>query len=282
MSQPSNHNTADPAVRSAAQGHQERHTIRNRVSFLDQKIPGYASALGIVVILVLWEIVCRAGLIPPLFLPAPSAIIMDGWDMLTSGELHANILASLYRIAIGYAIGAVCGIVFGLILGFSRWVDAVFTPIVYSIYPIPKIALLPLIILWLGIGETPKFTMIALGVFFPVVINTFSGVKNVDPIWIKAAVTFGSSRFNVIRKVILPGSLPMIFAGLKLAAGTSLLLLVSAEMIASQQGLGSMILHYGNLMITSKLMVGVLILSILGLLFNRALQWLERKLLPWK
>jgi NitT/TauT family transport system permease protein len=256
--------------------------IRNRVSFLEEKIPVYASVLGILGVLILWEAVCRLGIVPPLFLPAPSAILSAGWDMLLSGELHQNILASLSRIAIGYVIGAVCGIVFGLILGFSRWVDAILTPIVYSIYPIPKIALLPLIILWLGIGETPKFTMIALGVFFPVVINTFSGVKNVDPILIKAAVTFGSSHFNVIRKVILPGALPMIFAGLKLAAGTSLLLLVSAEMIAAQQGVGSMILHYGNLMITTKLMVGVLILSILGLLFNRGLQWLERMLLPWK
>jgi NitT/TauT family transport system permease protein len=281
MSPSSKEDITEASIHSSVQG-QKRHIIRNRVSFLEQKIPGYASVIGIVSILVLWEVICHLELVPPLFLPAPSSILLAGWDMLTSGELHENVLASLFRIAVGYAIGAVCGIVFGLVLGFSRWVDAVLTPIVYSIYPIPKIALLPLIILWLGIGETPKFTMIALGVFFPVVINTYSGVKNVDPIWIKAAVTFGSSHLNVIRKVILPGSLPMIFSGLKLAAGTSLLLLVSAEMIAAQQGLGSMILHYGNLMITTKLMVGVLILSLLGLLFNRGLQWLERKLLPWK
>ncbi|NOU96350.1 ABC transporter permease subunit [Paenibacillus sp. LMG 31456] len=274
--------TNETLAQASAQGREQRHIIRNRVSFLEQKIPGYASVIGIVGILILWELVCRFEIVPPLFLPAPSLILVAGWDMLSSGELHENILASLYRIAIGYAIGAGCGIVFGLILGFSRWVDAILSPVVYSIYPIPKIALLPLIILWLGIGETPKFTMIALGVFFPVVINTFSGVKNVDPIWIKAAVTFGSSHLSVIRKVILPGALPMIFAGLKLAAGTSLLLLVAAEMIAAQKGVGSMILHYGNLMITTKLMVGVLILSLLGLLFNRGLQWLERKLLPWK
>ncbi|MCR8632624.1 ABC transporter permease [Paenibacillus radicis (ex Xue et al. 2023)] len=281
MNQTSREAAANPA-QASAQGREQRHVIRNRVSFLEQKIPGYASIIGIVGILILWELVCRLEIVPPLFLPAPSLILAAGWDMLSSGELHENILASLYRIAIGYAIGAGCGIIFGLVLGFSRWVDAILSPVVYSIYPIPKIALLPLIILWLGIGETPKFTMIALGVFFPVVINTFSGVKNVDPIWIKAAVTFGSSHLNVIRKVILPGALPMIFAGLKLAAGTSLLLLVAAEMIAAQKGVGSMILHYGNLMITTKLMVGVLILSLLGLLFNRGLQWLERKLLPWK
>ncbi|WP_408008190.1 ABC transporter permease [Pseudalkalibacillus sp. A8] len=261
---------------------EQRKTITNRVAFLEQKIPSYAAVLGISSLLILWEIVCRLNIVPPLFLPAPTAILAAAWEMIISGELYQSLFASLYRIVIGYAIGAIFGILIGLILGFSRWADAVVTPIVYSIYPIPKIALLPLIILWLGIGEMPKVTIIALGVFFPVVINTFSGVKNVDPMLIKAAVTFGSNHVNVIRKVILPGSLPMIFAGLKLAAGTSLLLLVSAEMIAAQQGIGSMVLHYGNLMITTKLMVGVLLLSLLGLIFNRGLQWLERKLIPWK
>ncbi|MEK3934802.1 ABC transporter permease [Sporosarcina sp. FSL W7-1349] len=261
--------------------HQKK-TITNRVAFLEKKVPIYASVLGLVGLIVLWEIVCSLKIVSPLFLPAPSAIVTTGWDMLVSGEIMRNLGPSLYRIGIGYLIGSTVGIIVGLLLGFSKWVDAIGTPIVYSLYPIPKIALLPLFVLWLGIGELSKVTIIALGVFFPVVINTYSGVRNVDQILIKAAITFGSNHFNVIRKVILPGALPMIFAGLKLAAGTSLLLLVAAEMIAAQSGIGSMVLHYGNLMITSKLMVGVLVLSILGLTFNRLLQWLENKLLPWK
>ncbi|BAQ10751.1 binding-protein-dependent transport systems inner membrane component [Bacillus sp. OxB-1] len=261
--------------------HQKK-TITNRVAFLEKKVPIYASVLGLVGLIILWEIVCSLKIVSPLFLPAPSAIVTTGWDMLVSGEITRNLGPSLYRIGVGYLIGSTVGIIVGLLLGFSKWVDAIGTPIVYSLYPIPKIALLPLFVLWLGIGELSKVTIIALGVFFPVVINTYSGVRNVDQILIKAAITFGSNHFNVIRKVILPGALPMIFAGLKLAAGTSLLLLVAAEMIAAQSGIGSMVLHYGNLMITSKLMVGVLVLSILGLTFNRLLQWLENKLLPWK
>ena len=146
----------------------------------------------------------------------------------------------------------------------------------------PKIALLPLIILWLGIGEVSKISIISLGVFFPVVINTYSGVKNIDPLLVKVAVSYRTSRLNIIRKVILPAALPVIFAGLKLAAGTSLLLLVAAEMIAAKEGIGAMVLHYGDLMLTTKLMVGVLVLSLLGLIFNRALEWLERILIPWK
>lgn len=256
--------------------------IRNRVAFLETKVPGYAAILGIAVLLLIWETVCRLGWVSPLFLPSPTGILAAGWEMLTKGELLQNTGASLYRILLGYALGASVGIVVGLLLGFSKWAEAMGTPILFSLYPIPKIALLPLIVLWLGIGELPKVTIIALGVFFPVVINTYSGVKNVDAILIKAAVSFGSNHLNVIRKVILPGALPVIFAGLKLAAGTSLLLLVAAEMIAAKQGIGSMILHYGNLMITTKLMVGVVVLSLLGLAFNRGLQWLETRLLPWK
>src|SRR5690625_4654548 len=261
---------------------QQKVLIKNRVAFLEKKIPIYASLLGIVGLLLVWELITQLNLVSPLFLPAPSAIITTGWEMIKSGEIYNNLTASLFRIVVGYIIGAIVGIVIGLLLGFSKWFDAIGTPIVYSIYPIPKIALLPLFILCLCIGELSKVTIIALGLFFPVVINTFSGVKNVDHMLIIAAVTFGSSPFNVIRKFILPGSLPMIFAGLKLAAGTSLLLLVSAEMIAAQNGIGSMVLHYGNLMITTKLMVGVVVLSLLGLTFNRGLQWLENKLLPWR
>src|SRR5699024_3762165 len=256
--------------------------ITNRVAFLDKKVTIYASFLGIIGLVIIWELVTQLKIVWPLFLPAPSAIVITGWDMILSGEIYSNLTASLFRIVVGYAIGAVVGIVVGLVLGFSKWFDAIGTPIIYSIYPIPKIALLPLCILWLGIGELSKVTIIALGVFFPVVINTFSGVMNVDQMLIKAAVTFGSSSFDVIRKFFLLGSLRMIFAGLKLAAGTFLLLLVSAEMIAAQSGIGSMVLHYGNLMITTKLMVGVLVLSILGLTFNRLLHWLEYKLIPWK
>jgi len=259
-----------------------RKHIKNRVAFLEAKVPRYVPFVGIAALILIWELVCRLGLVAPLYLPAPTSIVAAGWELFTVGNFIQDIGASLYRIVLGYALGACVGIIIGLLLGFSRWAEALGSPIIYSLYPIPKIALLPLIVLWLGIGELPKVTIIALGVFFPVVINTFSGVKNVDPTLVKAAVSFGSNHYNVIKKVLLPGSLPVIFAGLRLAAGTSLLLLVASEMIAAGHGIGSKVLHYGNLMLTTKLMVGIAVLSLLGLLFNRSLQWLENKLLPWK
>jgi NitT/TauT family transport system permease protein len=259
-----------------------RQTIRNRVAFLEKVPPFYAPVMGIFVLLVLWEALAQVGVFKPDYLPAPTLILSSGWEMLLSGEIYNNLLASLGRIGAGFAIGASAGIIVGLFLGFFRWLDALFTPVVYSLYPIPKIALLPLLILWLGIGETPKLVIIALGVFYPVVLNTHAGVKNVDRSLIKAAVTFGAKPFNIIRKVILPASLPTIFAGLKMAAGYSMLLMITAEMIAAEKGIGAMIMHYGNMLMTSHLMVGVVILSVLGLLINRSLEWVERKSLPWR
>ena len=124
--------------------------------------------------------------------------------------------------------------------------------------------------------------VIALGVFFPMVINTFTGVRQADPLLVKAAVSFGAGRWSVIRKVILPSALPTIFAGLKLGAGTALLLLVAAEMIAVESGIGFLILHAQNLMATTKLMVGIVVLSLLGVLSHWFLTWLERVAVPWK
>jgi NitT/TauT family transport system permease protein len=259
-----------------------RRPAANRLAFLDVKYPPWLSAAALAAALAAWEIVARAGLVSELFLPAPSNVLWEGLGMLRSGEIFANLAASFSRILLGYAIGCLFGLCAGLVTGMSRLADITGMPIVYALYPIPKIALLPLIILWLGIGETSKITVIALGVFFPVAINTWAGVKNIDPLFIKVAASFHANRLSLLRKVILPGALPTIFAGLKLSAGTSLLMLVAAEMIAAQEGIGAMILHYGDLMLTTKLMVGVIILSLLGLVFTKSLQFLEKKVIPWK
>ena len=256
--------------------------VKFRLAFMEQQAPRWAGPVGILALLFLWQALCMTGLVSELYLPSPITILATGWEMTASGEIAVNLQASLQRIGWGFAVGSIAGILIGLLTGFSKLAEAVGNPLIYSLYPVPKIALLPLIILWLGIGEVSKISIISLGVFFPVVINTYSGVKNIDPLLVKVAVSYRTSRLNIIRKVILPAALPVIFAGLKLAAGTSLLLLVAAEMIAAKEGIGAMVLHYGDLMLTTKLMVGVLVLSLLGLVFNRALEWLERILIPWK
>jgi NitT/TauT family transport system permease protein len=167
-------------------------------------------------------------------------------------------------------------------VGFFAVADAVGTPLIAATFPIPKIALLPLLILWLGLGEPSQVAVIALGVFFPMAINTAAGVRQADPLLIRAAAAFGARRWSVIRKVILPSALPMIFAGLRLGAGTALLLLVAAEMIAVESGIGFLVLHAGHIMATTKLMVGIVLLSLLGVLSHWGLARLERLAIPWR
>ncbi|MBI4628406.1 MAG: ABC transporter permease subunit, partial [Candidatus Rokubacteria bacterium] len=209
-------------------------------------------------------------------------VIESGVEMLASGELLVHVATSLRRLLLGFGLGALLGVSVGLAVGFFSLAEAVGTPLIAATFPIPKIALLPLLILWLGIGEASKVAVITLGVFFPMAINTYTGVRNADPLLIRAAVSFGAGRFSLIRKVMLPSALPMIFAGLKLGAGTALLLLVAAEMIAANAGIGFLVLHAQNLMETTKLMVGIVLLSLLGIVSHWLLVRLERLAIPWK
>ena len=256
--------------------------VVSRMTHWQKTYPNWVSVASILCLIAIWELICQSGVVSSLFLPAPSAIINALLEMIADGEIGVSLAASLYRILAGFFVGSLIGLAVGLVTGTSALMDKIGTPIVNAIYPIPKIALLPLFILWLGIGELSKVTIIALGVFFPVAMNTYSGVKNVDTLLLKVAASFNASWWMAMKSVVLPNALPMIFAGLRLAAGTSLLLLVAAEMIAAQVGIGALILHYGDLMITDKLMAGVIVLSLLGLVFNLILQFVERKAIPWK
>ncbi|MBQ8417567.1 MAG: ABC transporter permease [Phascolarctobacterium sp.] len=256
--------------------------VVSRMTHWQKTYPNWVSIVSILCLLAIWELICQSGVVSSLFLPAPSAIISALLQMIADGEIGVSLAASLYRILAGFFIGSLVGLAVGLVTGTSALMDKIGTPIVNALYPIPKIALLPLFILWLGIGELSKVTIIALGVFFPVAMNTYSGVKNVDTLLLKVAASFNASWWMTMKSVVLPNALPMIFAGLRLAAGTSLLLLVAAEMIAAQVGIGALILHYGDLMITDRLMAGVIVLSLLGLVFNLILQFVERKAIPWK
>jgi NitT/TauT family transport system permease protein len=229
-----------------------------------------------------WELVARLGWVPPLFLPAPSAILAEAVRMARSGELLRHVAVSLARVASGFVLGAAVGTGLGVLLGWSRVLWAVGNPIIAATYPIPKIALLPLMILWLGIGETPKVVMIALGVFFPVVINAYAGVRGTDPLMVKAARSLGASPWQVVLKVVLPSALPTILAGYRVGTGIALLLVVSAEMINATSGIGFLILNSGDLMLTGKLMVGLAVLSLLGLASTSGLRALEAWLAPWK
>ncbi|MCL6516337.1 ABC transporter permease [Alicyclobacillus sp.] len=271
----SSDNPSGPDVRS-------RVPVRYRMHFVERRAPAWQGPLGIVLLLALWQGLAMAGVIPEADLPSPLSIVQAGVALAISGDLWMNTAASLGRIAAGYVLGAATGMVLGLWLGFSRVAERVGLPVAGALYPIPKLAIIPLIILWVGAGEASKVLVIAAEVLFPVLFNTYAGVRNTDPALLRAAVSFGASRRTLVWRVILPASLPTVFAGLRIGAGLSLLVLVAAEMIGAQHGLGAMILQYSSLMLTANVLVGVVVLSALGLLISRGLAWLERRLLPWQ
>lgn len=263
-------------------GRPDQIIVHNRAAFLKRKAHPWLSLFSFLGILLFWELVSRLQWVPPLFLPPPSGILAEGWAMIQGGTLLTHILASLQRILWGFILAGLAGIAVGILIGFFSIPEAVGNPILAAVFPIPKIAILPLLILWLGIGEGPKIAVIALGVFFPMAISVYTGVKSVDPLLIKAALSLGSSRSRIIYKVVLPSILPMIFAGMKLGMGIALLLVVAAEMVAADAGIGFMILNAADLMQTRRLMVGLVILSLMGIFFNWLFQKMERIFLPWK
>ena len=190
-----------------------------------------AALIGFVIIIGLWEVSCRAGWISPIFLPSPGSIVQAFVELVASGTLWKHIGQSLHRLAIGWALGTSCGLAFGFAIGVWSLSRAIGLPLVSALFPIPKIALLPLLILWLGIGEPSKVATIALGVFFPTVIAVFSAIDGVPRNLIRMGQSFNLPAVDVLRKIVLPGALPGILAGFRITASIGLILLVSAEMI---------------------------------------------------
>jgi len=260
----------------------ERVRVEDRAAFLTRREHRLLRGLALVGLVAVWEALARVGWVPVLFLPSPLGVLAELGELARSGQLLVHVAASLQRLLLGFGLGALGGIAVGVAVGFFSVAEAVGQPIIAATFPIPKIALLPLLILWLGIGEPSKVAVIALGVFFPMAINTYTGVRQADPLLVRAAVSFGAGRVSVIRKVVIPSALPMVFAGLKLGAGTALLLLVAAEMIGAESGIGFLVLQAGNLMETTRLMVGIVLLSLLGVLSHWSLGRLERLVIPWR
>ena len=241
-----------------------------------------AALIGFVVLIALWEVSVRFGWISPIFLPSPASIIEAFYELVATGRLWLHISESLRRLLIGWALGTSGGLALGFAIGVWSLSRAVGLPLVSALFPIPKIALLPLLILWLGIGESSKVATIALGVFFPTVIATFSAIDGVPRNLIRMGQSFNLPAVDVLRKIVLPGALPGILAGFRITASIGLILLVSAEMIGAEHGIGAFILQAGNLMQTDQLLAGVVMLSVLGLLIGTGLTRLERWLLRWR
>lgn len=232
--------------------------------------------------ILLWEIVARNNLIDVRFWPAPSSIMDAFAKMISSGEIFRHLRLSLVRIALGFALGTVPALILGLAMGLFRWLRTLLNPFVAFAYPIPKSAILPLIMLIFGLGEMTKIVTVALGVFFLVLINTIAGVRNINSIYLDAAKNFGAGYFDTLIHVALPGALPLIFAGLKLGLGTGLIMIVIAEMVGARDGLGYLIWESWQSFAVTRLYVGLFVIGMLGYLSTIMMEELEKKLVPWK
>jgi NitT/TauT family transport system permease protein len=232
-------------------------------------------------VLLMWEATVQVGILDRRFFPPPSTVMRVLIDMMLSGELYQHLSISLQRITLGFLLGAVPGISLGLLMGWSRGLRAFVDPIVAAAYPIPKISLLPLILLIFGLGETSKVVTVAIAGFFLVLITTAHGVTHIDPILIQAAQNYGARGWQLFTKVILPASLPSIFTGLRLSLGISLLIIVAAEFVAANRGIGYLIWISWSILAVVKMYVGLVVIAALGMLFTSGLEHLGRALMPW-
>src|SRR3954451_14271837 len=238
--------------------------------------------LALLLVIGLWRLAGSAAWVNPLFLPTPVAIARAIWQLAISGALWHHLSASIVRIGTGWIFGTIAGVIVGFGIGLSSLAREGGITFISPLFPIPKIALLPLLILWLGIGEHPKIATIALGVFFSTAISVYSGVDQVPRNLIRMAQSFNVPFQTIVRRVIWPGALPSILAGFRITASVALLLVVSAEMIGAEFGIGAFVLQAGNLMQTDQLLAGVVILSLFGLAVGRLINLLETRLLHWR
>ena len=242
----------------------------------------YAGWIALVLALAAWQLAGSTGLVNSLFLPTPVATVSAIYQLALSGALWQHLSWSIMRIGSGWILGTLAGVIVGFAIGLSSLARGVGITFISALFPIPKIALLPLLILWLGIGEEPKIATIALGVFFSTAISVYSGVDQVPRNLIRMAQSFNVPFRTIVRRVIWPGALPSILAGFRITASVALLLVVSAEMIGAEFGIGAFVLQAGNLMQTDQLLAGVVILSLFGLAVGRLINWLEARLLHWR
>jgi NitT/TauT family transport system permease protein len=241
----------------------------------------WLSALVILGALALWEIAARAGWISRLFFPPPSAILLTLGRMVATGALWPALALTLYRLALGVLIGAGAGLLLGWTMGASRGVRVALDPIVAALHPLPKLALFPIFLVLLGIGEASKIALVAMAAFFPMLINTLAGVQQIDHTYWETAANYGATGRALVRRVILPGSLPLVMVGLRLAVNSALVVTIAVEMLSAREGLGATIWLAWQTLRTEELYAVLIVIGLLGLLFGAMLDRLTNYLAPW-
>jgi ABC-type nitrate/sulfonate/bicarbonate transport system permease component len=235
-----------------------------------------------VLLLSLWEALIALGIGDRRFIPAPSDIFMQFVQVTASGELVEHTLVTLYRVLCGYVLGAVPAVAVGLLMAMFKPVRIFFDPLIAALFPIPKVALMPLLLLAFGFGDASKIALVSIAVFFPVCVNTFVGASNIEKIYWDVARNYGASRWILFRRVVLPGALPTIFAGLRIALAVAFIVLVASEFVATKSGLGYMIWNSWELLQVDIMFAGIVTIGVLGLITSVLFEEVQRRVIPWK
>jgi len=261
-----------------------------------------------------WELLVRAGILSPTWFPPPSRIAVALWDLTVSYDrfshtsligrpwkfvevwpqgglaglwslmAEGHVWATLSRVLLGFAIGSFPGILLGVLMGINQTVRLMLDTTLSAVYVLPKIAIFPIVMLMFAdpFGEGPKIAVVALSVFFLVTINTMAGVRDIDPVYLMAGRNYGARGLALYRHVIIPAALPIIFAGLRLALGTALIVIIAVEFLRAKQGVGFLTFYYWEVLVPEKMYAGLIVVMLLGVVLTYALQWVERKVMPWQ
>lgn len=267
-----------------------------------------------VLALVAWQLIVDAGILSPTWFPQPTRIVQALWDLTVSYDRfsHTSLLgrpwlipdafrqsglqgvwsliaeshlwATLARVVSGFLLGVFPGILLGVVMGMNKTVRLMLDTTLSAIYVLPKIAIFPIVMLMFAnpFGEGPKIVVVALSVFFLMTINSMAGVRDIDQVFLMAGRNYGARGFQLLRHIIIPAALPVIFAGLRLALGTALIVIISVEFLRAKQGVGFMTYYYWEVLNPEKMYAGLLVVMILGILLTQVLHWIERKVMPWQ
>jgi NitT/TauT family transport system permease protein len=240
-----------------------------------------AKLISPLLLLVLWEVAVRAEWLDPRLVAPPSIVFTELWRLIASGELPAALYVSLRRVIAGFLIAAALGIATGALMARVRGVETALDPLVELLRPVSPLALFPLFILWFGIGEASKIFIIAFSCMFPIILNTYAGVRSIDANFFRASRSLGATSWETMRTVVLPGSLPHIFTGLRIGWGIALIVIIAAEMIGAVRGIGYMVLDAQQTFRIPRVFAGIVVIGALGFLTDLGFRWLRRRLLPW-
>ncbi|MCP4400867.1 MAG: ABC transporter permease [bacterium] len=256
--------------------------VFNDPASLPYQLERWGSVMIAIGFFTIWEWQVHAGNISELFFPAPTVILKTLSRWIRGGELTPHLAATLARMFGGFFTGGTLGLLAGLLMGWSERLRRVFDPLFAAIHPIPKISILPLVMILFGIGNTSKIVLVAIATFFPIMINTMAGVRQIQPLYFDVAANYGAGAYKVFTRIVIPGGLPLILTGIRLALNTSLVLTIAVELVSAQQGLGALIWLAWETLRTEELYASLTVTAALGISGNLLIKYLTNRLIPWQ